>query len=132
MLVHQHAHLPAGADEFHRLGETLRAVKQHVTELLTAAQHEVVEERIADGLVDGAGLVTSHIRGGHLREHFPAARVHHEVHTDTERHLTLRFPARRHRKEAASALIDSPCTGIVVGADDDGGHAVIEIGRAHV
>jgi hypothetical protein len=68
MLIDEHAHLPAFADEFHRAVETFATVKKHKLQLLTTAEHEVVEKRIADGLVDGAGFVTANVGGGHLGE----------------------------------------------------------------
>src|SRR5476651_2105943 len=53
-------------------------------------------------------------------------RMHHEIAAEAERHLALRLAARRHRHQAAAALVGRPGAGIVVGADHDGGDAVID------
>ena len=47
-------------------------------------------------------------------------RVHHQINTEPEGDFTLPIGARDDREKGASALVDSPCRGIVVAADDDG------------
>src|ERR1700738_5588477 len=59
-------------------------------------------------------------------------RMHYEIGADAERQLTLGLAARRHRVETASALVHGPGTGIVVGADDDRGDAVIHPSTARL
>ena len=48
------------------------------------------------------------------------------VDADAEGHLALGLGAGRDRQQAAASLVDRPGAGIVVGADHDGGDAVID------
>jgi hypothetical protein len=76
VLIHEDAqHGTATAEEFHRLRESLTAIKKGVPQFLTPLTHVGIEVGIVQRSVDAGGLFAHCKEAGHLGEELPTAEM---------------------------------------------------------